>query len=116
MFCLCLDERAKFDRYLTQAAQMGARGNIVFLECLLKRNWANIQRSPKAVLEQIGHYGEDSMEAEWLREYVGEGLVVEKDAGKTKTKLESVPWPKGSKGVKSYPTDEQLDWFDKHVI
>jgi len=115
MFNSCLDQGAKFDRYLTRAAQKGARGNTDFLECLLERKWANIQRSPEAVLEQISHYGEDSMEAEWLRNHAGDGLEVDREGGKTKTKLKDTPWPKAPKGAKSLPTDEQLDWIDQHV-
>ena len=109
----CLNEGAKFDKYLTRAAQMGARNNLPFLEFLLAQNWANIQRSPEAVIKQIEHYGEDSMEAVWLRRHAGGGLKVEQVGGKTKTKLKSQP--EETEGPKQRPTDEDLDWFDRNV-
>lgn len=72
----CLDEGAVFDRYLTRAAHMGARGDTAFLEFLLEQNWANIQRSLEAIQEQTKHYGKDSMEAKWLEEHALAGKVV----------------------------------------
>ncbi|KAF2125948.1 hypothetical protein P153DRAFT_434341 [Dothidotthia symphoricarpi CBS 119687] len=82
----CLEEGALFDVYLTRASQMGARGNTTILEFLLAKNWADIQRSPEAMEEQIKHFGDDSMEAEWLRTHAGKGAIVENPLSPSKAK------------------------------
>lgn len=88
MLRLCLDEGANFDDHVCFVAWLGARRNLVFLEFLLAQNCANMQNDPVAVLKRVQYYGEDSMEADWLREHTGKGLEVEKIGGKTRTKLE----------------------------
>ncbi|KAH7066911.1 hypothetical protein BKA63DRAFT_607792 [Paraphoma chrysanthemicola] len=71
----CVEEGAVFDRYVNRAAQMGAKGgNAAFLAYLLQQNWRGIRDSEDAVQEQIMHYGEDSVEAVWLRQNAGKGV------------------------------------------
>ena len=48
-----------------------------------------MQNDPEKVLKHIKLYGEDSMEASWLREHAGKDLVVETIEGKTRTKIQS---------------------------
>ena len=66
----CLEQGAIFDRYLTRAAQMGAY-TPEMLELLYAENWAGIRSSPDAVQRQILHFGENSFEAQWLKEHAG---------------------------------------------
>jgi hypothetical protein len=85
MLLYCFEEGAAFDRYLNRAAQIGARSNIAFLEFLLERNWFNIQHSQEAIEKQITHFGDDSMEAKWLRTHAGKGAGEKKSVSESQT-------------------------------
>ncbi|KAI8938326.1 hypothetical protein NX059_005978 [Plenodomus lindquistii] len=110
----CVDEQgAEFDRYLTRAAQLGAKGSVPFLEWLLERNWAGIRDDEDAVVRQIKHFGEESMEAEWLRRNAGRGAEGGKkdDGGAEAPKGKDKP-KSGTKDPKQGYTPEQIqDWF-----
>ena len=108
---LCLDEGAQFDGHLNNAARLGARGNVEMLAFLSARNWANMQEDPETVLKHIKIYGEDSMEAEWLREHAGRDLVVEKVGGKKRTKLKGTDPSKGIDPKTGITADQIEEWF-----
>ncbi|KAJ4990057.1 hypothetical protein SVAN01_04520 [Stagonosporopsis vannaccii] len=109
----CLDQGAKFDRYLTRASQISARGNVAFLKFLLAHNWANVQNSTEAVREQIKHFGAQSLEAECLRESARGDLADERIGGRTRTT--SVASAEAGDVSTQASTNVQLDEIDKTV-
>ncbi|KAJ4312856.1 hypothetical protein N0V94_007237 [Neodidymelliopsis sp. IMI 364377] len=119
MLQYCFEEGAAFDRYLNRAAQIGARSNVAFLEFLLEKNWFNIQHSQEAIEEQIKHYGDDSIEAKWLRTHAGKGAGEKKPVSKSEA-LDGIGNNQGraqskdseAGNPKQGHTPEQIqDWF-----
>ena len=76
-----------------------------------------MQNDPEKVLKHIKLYGEDSMEASWLREHAGKDLVVETIEGKTRTKIQSthdkVDSIKGANPKTRITPEQSNEWFEE---
>lgn len=96
---------------------MGAKGDTSFLAYLLERNWRDIRDSEEAVLEQIKHYGQDSIEAEWLRQNAGKGVKLkgqqaEVGGGDGRKRGPKQPNNKSNRDPQQGYTPEQIqEWF-----